>query len=700
MLGASRTTRTKIDVREEQGGVVIRLDGPINEHFDRVRFAAASVNRIVIIDLDAVSWITSFGVREWMRAIEDIPKSYLAFINVRPIMLQQFNMVASFAGTGELLSFYAPYACPACNHSQENLIDLLALYPKVKQFELPPVRCEACEHESELDDLAENYLMYVASARPPDPPQDYAVVLHGVPVKPAHRPLRITKLVHGTVTGLMLIGDLDGRASLKRAVAGLEGTVAVSLSGIQAYDSEGLSRLRPLWEAAAQVLLVEAPRSLVQAMPAESWRTMKIFSLRTELQCAAGHLLRSALVQNHEIWRLIRGVDPLRCPSCDRPLVAAGLAALATAGALGSPPPETALLIAAALQHGRGPRAPSSDVVLDEPFGRYTLVELLGVGGMAEVFLARQGGIAGFEKMVVLKRILHHLARDKPFIAMFLTEARLAARIAHVNVVQIYDIGQIHDRHYIVMEYVQGWDLSRLLRYARRLSRPFPVHLAALICAQIASALDAAHSAVGANGEPAPIIHRDVSPHNVLASREGAIKLTDFGIAKLLDNDALTPTATLKGKLSYLAPEVALGVSTIDTRADLFPLGIILYELLTLRKMFRRASDYATVHALLHDPIPALRELRADVPERLNAIGLRALARDPEARYASARDLRRDLETFLEETGMNASTLALAEYVCQLAEDAAYVRDGEPADAMEAERTIQYANAEDTRRDA
>jgi anti-anti-sigma regulatory factor len=297
MLGGSSARRAKIDVREEPGGVVIRLDGPINEYFDRVRFRSASTNRIVIIDLDAVPWITSFGVREWVHAVADIPKSYLAFINVRPIMLQQFNMVASFAGTGELLSFYVPYTCPKCNHVQENLIDLLELYPKVKQFELPPVACEACQHESELDEPLENYLMYVASARPPNPPQEYMVVLHGVPVKAAHQPLRVVKLVHGTMTVLILIGDLDGRASLKRAVAGLEGMVAVSLSELQAFDSDGISRLRPLWETSAQVFLVGAPLPLVQAMPIESWQRMKIFSLLTELQCANGHLLKHALVQ-------------------------------------------------------------------------------------------------------------------------------------------------------------------------------------------------------------------------------------------------------------------------------------------------------------------------------------------------------------------------------------------------------------------
>jgi serine/threonine-protein kinase len=306
-----------------------------------------------------------------------------------------------------------------------------------------------------------------------------------------------------------------------------------------------------------------------------------------------------------------------------------------------------------------------------EPFGRYTLHQLLGTGGMAEVFLASYDLGGGFEKLVVLKRILGHLSRDARFIAMFVSEARLAARIRHPNVVQIHDLGQLADRHFIVMEYVQGWDLSWLLHFARRVGRPFPLHIAAAICAQVAAGLDAAHSAADLQGQPSPIIHRDVSPHNVLVSRDGAIKLTDFGIAKAANNGALTPTATVKGKLSYLAPEVALASERIDPRADLFPLGIILCELVTLTKLFRRNSDYATMQALLHEPIPPLRSLRADVPPLLSEITARALARDPRARYPSAGALQRDLETFVESTGRIASPRALAAYVCQLATDAA-----------------------------
>jgi tRNA A-37 threonylcarbamoyl transferase component Bud32 len=687
-------TTTKIDRREERGGVVIRLSGPINEHFDRVKFVSSSTNRIVIVDLDAVGWITSFGIREWATAIKEIPKSYLAFINVRPTVVQQFNMLTAFGGDGELISFYAPYACPHCGHYQEDLIDLLERHPMVKRYELPPQTCESCGQPTELDDIAESYLMYVASARPPNPPPEYHEVLRGESEKSAvrHR-LVLEKLVEDEITILLISGDLGGRASFKRAAAGLEGTVAVSFSRVQTYDKEGIARLRPLWEdTGPDVLLVEAPLSLVQALPNESWRRFKVLSLRAEMQCPQGHVLKDALIQNDEIWRLARGTDPLACPSCAQPLAAGGIGALVALGAVATPSPEAERAVAAMIERRHQSKATKSAPAgfATEEFGRYTLVEKLGTGGMAEVYLARQRGVAGFEKVVVLKRILPHLADDNSFIEMFLQEARLAARIRHPNVVQIYDVGQPQRSCYIAMEYVQGWDLSRLLHYATGLRRPFPLPLAARICAEIAAALDAAHGALDPRGDAMPILHRDVSPHNILLSREGAVKLTDFGIAKALDNGRLTPTTTLKGKLAYMAPEVVLGLSAIDTRADLFSLGIVLYELVTLEKLFRRASDYATIYALLHDRIPSLSELRREVPTELDRIGLRALARDPDDRYPTARALCDDLHAFAAGSGASTGSRPLAEYLAQLVADAAHLREDPPDTAREEQITIEY----------
>jgi hypothetical protein len=682
---------TQIDRREERGGVVIRLSGPINEHFDRVKFVSASTNRVVIVDFDAVGWITSFGIREWASAIKEIPKSYLAFINVRPTVVQQFNMLTSFGGDGELLSFYAPYACPNCGHYQEKLIDLLELHPIVKRWELPAVACESCGHDTELDDVPESYLSYVASARPPNPPPEYFEVLRGEPDKPgARHRLTLEKLVEDNITVLMIAGDLGGRASFKRAAAGLEGTVAVSFSRVQTYDPEGVSRLRPLWEdAGPDVLLVEAPLSLVRALPDECWRRFKVLSLRAEMQCPQGHVLKDALIQNNELWRLIRGTDPLKCPSCGEPLVAAGIDALVALGAIATPSPEIEKGVADMIERKHQAK-PTTTGFAAEEFGRYTLVEMLGVGGMAEVYLARQKAVVGSERLVVLKRILPHLAHDSQFIEMFLQEARLAARIRHPNVVQIFDVGQAQRSYYMAMEYIQGWDLSRVLQHAAKLRRPFPLHLAARICAEVASALDAAHGALDPHGHPAPILHRDVSPHNILISREGTVKLTDFGIAKALDDGRLTPTTTLKGKLAYMAPEVVLGFTAVDTRADIFSLGNVFYELVTLEKMFRRASDYATIYALLHDRIPNLSEHRRDVPSELDRIGQRALARDPEERYRTARAFYEDLHAFITRAGATTGAVTLAEYLGQLVADAAHVRSERPENAQEEQITIEY----------
>jgi hypothetical protein len=685
---------TQIDRREERGGVVIRLSGPINEHFDRVKFVSASTNRVVIVDFDAVAWITSFGIREWTSAVKEIPKTYLAFINVRPTVVQQFNMLSAFGGDGELLSFYAPYACPACGHYQERLIDLLEQHPMVKRYELPDVTCDSCGQPTELDDMPESYLSYAALARPPNPPPEFHEVLRGEPEKPAarHR-LTLEKLVEDNITVLMIAGDLGGRASFKRAAAGLEGTVAISFSRVQTYDNEGISRLRPLWEdAGPDVLLVEAPLALVQALPEESWRRFKILSLRAEMQCPQGHVLNDALIQNSEIWQLVRGKN-LQCPSCGEGLTAAGIDKLVELGVFAAPSPEVEQAVASMIERRQQAQSTITGFAAEE-FGRYKLVEMLGVGGMAEVYLARQRAVTGAEKVVVLKRILPHLAHDSQFIEMFLQEARLAARIRHPNVVQIFDMGQNQRSYFMAMEYVQGWDLGRLLQSATKLRRPFPPALAARICAEVASALDAAHSALDPQGHPSPILHRDVSPQNILISREGAVKLTDFGIAKALENGRLTPTTTLKGKLAYMAPEVVLGFTAVDTRADIFSLGIVLYELLTLEKLFRRASDYATIYALLHDRIPAPSELRPGIPVQLDHIGLRALARDPNERFATARAFSDALHSFIAMTSTNTGTstggAALAAFLAQLVTDAAHVRDERSDTTQEEQITIEY----------
>ena len=375
-------------------------------------------------------------------------------------------------------------------------------------------------------------------------------------------------------------------------------------------------------------------------------------------------MLKQALIGGDEVRR-----GNLSCPVCAMVVTAPGLDALTSAGAFAAPSAETHALIAEIeLRALRSVRALDDEPAAEEQFGRYTLLQRLGAGGMAEVFLAEQSGIAGFEKRVVLKRILPHLNQDQSFVKMFLQEARFAARVHHSNVVQIYDVGQVEDKHFIAMEYVEGWDLSQIVAFAFRAQRPFPFHVVARICAEIGRALHAAHSVRDVRGNPAPIIHRDVSPHNILMSVEGAVKLTDFGIAKAIDSATFTPTSTIKGKTGYIAPEAALsGAQTIDIRADLFSLGVIMWELFTLDRLFRRDSDYATLHAVLHAPIPSVRERRPDTPIELASVVQRALARNADQRFQSAGEIVDALEAYIAAGGVKVNEAALADYLRDLA---------------------------------
>ena len=302
----------------------------------------------------------------------------------------------------------------------------------------------------------------------------------------------------------------------------------------------------------------------------------------------------------------------------------------------------------ATLDDNEQPREPTGSAM------RYEILERIGGGGMAEVFLARAVSTEGlFEKRVALKRILPELSRNPQFVAMFLEEARVAARVSHPNVVQMFDLGCAGNDYYIVMEYVAGVDLQTLLEHAKSGGMWMPFEIAARIVSDISAGLHAAHSYVDASGQTAPIIHRDVSPQNVLLSGDGHVKLTDFGIAKPADSRLQTETGGWKGKRSYLSPEYLNGAAA-DARSDVFVTGIILYMCIGLAHPFSRVNAADTVNALLNADFVPLSSLRPDVPEALAAIVARALTREPDHRYQSARALQLALDSFAASTGRAA----------------------------------------------
>ena len=293
---------------------------------------------------------------------------------------------------------------------------------------------------------------------------------------------------------------------------------------------------------------------------------------------------------------------------------------------------------------------------------RYRVIERLASGGMAEVFLAESAGIEGFKKQVAIKRVLPHLSEKKRFIAMFLDEARLSASLSHSNVAQVFDIGVGDNAYFIVMEYVDGADLKAVIEFMKRAGQRFPVESACFIAAKICEGLTYAHELVGSDGAQMQIVHRDMSPPNVLITKHGEIKIVDFGLAKATSQLEKSEAGIIKGKFSYLSPEAAQG-QEVDARTDIFAVGIILWEMLSGKRLFLADTDFGTVKLVQQAQIPSLRAENPGVPRELEAILARALARDPANRYTSARDLGRDLTNFLYKLGRPVSAYDIAELV-------------------------------------
>ena len=310
------------------------------------------------------------------------------------------------------------------------------------------------------------------------------------------------------------------------------------------------------------------------------------------------------------------------------------------------------------------PDALGDDAGMPKRFGKYTLIRRLALGGMAELFLALQRSVAGFEKIIVVKRVLPNLAQDQSFIEMLLAEARIAATLNHPNVAHIYDVGEVDGQFYIAMEHIHGEDLRSLVRQMKNKNvTAFPLEHALAIVLGSCAGLAYAHDKRDLDGEPMGIVHRDVSPQNILVTFGGDVKLVDFGIAKagrstMEDTDG----GQLKGKVPYMSPEQAQGLP-LDSRSDIFSLGIILHELCTGRRLFRGKNEMETLRRIVEDEYPRPRELNPSLHPRLEEIILRSLEKDPARRYQSARDMQGDLEDFIRSEQLKVSSISLGAWM-------------------------------------
>ena len=300
--------------------------------------------------------------------------------------------------------------------------------------------------------------------------------------------------------------------------------------------------------------------------------------------------------------------------------------------------------------------------------GKYEILRKLAVGGMAEIYLARQRGTAGFEKVVVIKRILPNVAEDPTFVQMFLGEARLAATLQHPNIADVYDVGDYEGTPFFAMEYVHGQDVRAIRQAARKRNEHVPLAIGLAIVHGTASALDYAHEKLAPDGLPLGLVHRDVSASNVIVSYDGAIKLLDFGIARATSHTHKTQTGTLKGKIPYMSPEQCRGMP-LDFKSDLFSLGVVMYELTTGRRPFRGESDFEIMDQIVHKGAAPPSSVVTGYPPELDAIVMKLLAMKPEDRYISAEAMLHDLDPFIGAHRLWVSPKPLSKYMKTIFDD-------------------------------
>lgn len=299
---------------------------------------------------------------------------------------------------------------------------------------------------------------------------------------------------------------------------------------------------------------------------------------------------------------------------------------------------------------------------LPREFGPYTLHELIARGGMAEVYRATMPGIGGFEKPVAIKMILPHLAENEDFITMLIDEARIIVSVSHANIAQVYDLGRIEDNYYIAMEFIHGIDLAGLLKSLDEADVRIPIEHAVYVASCVCAGLHVAHSKVDEDGRPSNIVHRDVSPHNVLLSYAGEVKIIDFGVAKARNKEAHTKAGVIKGKLLYMAPEQAMAEG-LDGRADLFAAGLILYRMLTGIVPFDGDNEFQIYNNLISKEVTPPKVLNPAVPDELNRIVMKMLERDPDRRFQDGYAVKSELERVLHQIAPGYTNSRLSRYI-------------------------------------
>ncbi len=657
----------------------VRIAGVIDETFP-LTSTSPELGGLLIVDLGQVERISSFGVRRWIEFASKLPVGGIALyvVNAPPVMVDQLNMVEGFSGVARVLSVLAPYTCRACGEDRLRLVDLQSEAPIIAEGRAPEHSCPVCAGKLEFADLPSEFFDYAQRQQfgTVDP-----VVMRYLRATTPSAPTALTthlKIVQDDITYVSLASELKADLNVRRLASGLEGRVAFDFSHVYKVEPEAVAKLEQVLATAAQgakVVLCRVPPPVLNALNRFTRPlTAQIGTLWLPCECRnCGHEHQQRALASEYLAKLRANASPEReCPICGGsarlPAIPQLVPLLSRSSLMDKPLDDIEAIEPRALSQylfgstNLDPNAKGGNSEISNSISatKLQIIRRLGQGGMAEVFLAKQVGVKGFEKFVVMKKILPQFAENAEFVDMLFAEARANARLTHPNVVQTFDVGMNDGVAYILMEYVRGPDLKKLMNELRRKGLALPLEHALRIVAETAAGLHYAHGYVDPAGVPHPVVHRDVSPHNVLISLDGAIKLSDFGIAKV-QGEENTQAGVLKGKISYISPEAAAG-RALDARNDVFALGVVLFELLTGTLPFKRDHDAATLNAIVREPAPVPSQLKPTIPQDVSDLILRALVKDPARRTPSAAAMREEIEAVMAHHRLNSSPAAVAQF--------------------------------------
>ncbi len=681
----ARTSAT-VGLVSSADATMATVSGLVDERF--LGFGSLGTTKTVIINVAEMTRMTSFGVRQWLKAMDALPKTVtdLYLFGCPTFFVDQLNMVLNFGGPSKVITVVAPYTCTSCGVESGEMVDVLAEHANLAKGVLPEKNCARCGGQLEFDETPESYFLfigkYAASTVSPAAAQLLAANrLYTATSDGNEKPPRIIKLVHGAVTYFRIIGTIGSTFRARPFLVGAEGEVVIDLAEVERFDPSGLKEWKRLLKSLASqvpaLTLVDVNEPFLTAA-ADSFgiaRNIAVSSLLVPYKCLeCGRLSQdSKALISADLDQVFEDHVCSTCGATTRSQLAADrLIPLLKAST--TPPPASMKMIAqrdeilsraltdanvAQAGEGATPAVVADDTIL----GKYKIVRRLSEGGMAEVFLAKQVGIGGFEKPVALKRIQRKLLETRQqAIELFLNEAKIAGRLTHPNIVQVLDVGEVQGALYLAMEYVHGKDLRDVLKQLQQTRTAMPLGEACYVAREVAQALNHAFWSTDIDGKRLSVVHRDVSPQNIILGYDGTVKLLDFGVAMSAVTDH--SAGLVVGKWLYMSPE-ATSNQSLDHRSDLFSLGVILYLLCTGAMPFNGRTPADIVRKIRAGKYKPVEEL-VQVPEALALLIRRLLSANPDDRPERGQEVAAQLTEIARQGFFESSSSAISSFVTRL----------------------------------